>query len=138
MESIIIHRVHIINAISIFYMLKPRQYMKHLPKRFNPYRNDIFKDKYKKQPWNGPSSTIMAHLKKDGLMFIHPDSRQNRTLTPRARLQSFDDAYTFEGFRRRIQESAPASYLHQSVRDHFVVLFFVSRHVRYIPTKART
>jgi DNA (cytosine-5)-methyltransferase 1 len=80
-------------------MLKPGQTIKDLPEDVNPYRSDIFKDKYKKQPLNKPSSTILAHLSKDGLMFIHPDKNQNRSLTPReaARLQSFDDTYILEG-----------------------------------------
>lgn len=48
-----------------------------------------------------PSTTIIAHLYKDGNRFIHYDSRQSRTLTPReaARLQSFDDDFDFIGSR---------------------------------------
>lgn len=46
-----------------------------------------------------PSTTIIAHLYKDGNRFIHYDSKQARTLTPReaARLQSFDDDFEFLG-----------------------------------------
>lgn len=46
-----------------------------------------------------PSTTIIAHLYKDGNRFIHYDSSQARTITPReaARLQSFDDDYEFIG-----------------------------------------
>jgi len=46
-----------------------------------------------------PSTTIIAHLYKDGNRFIHYDPRQSRTITVReaARLQSFDDDFDFIG-----------------------------------------
>lgn len=46
-----------------------------------------------------PSNTIPAHLYKDGLRHIHPDSEQARTITVReaARLQTFDDDFEFSG-----------------------------------------
>jgi len=48
---------------------------------------------------NEPSNTIPAHLYKDGLRHIHPDSAQSRTITVReaAKLQSFDDDFEFIG-----------------------------------------
>ena len=56
-----------------------------------------FKDKYRKQKARKPSTTVFAHLSKDGNRFIHPT--QARTYTPReaARIQSFPDDFTFEG-----------------------------------------
>lgn len=50
---------------------------------------------------NAPSTTIIAHLHKDGNRFIHYDSRQARSITVReaARLQSFDDDFDFVGSR---------------------------------------
>lgn len=94
-------RLHNERDLKIFASLLPGQNLADLPEKFNPYRKDIFKDKIRKQSWSRPSSTILSHLSKDGLMFVHPDRRQNRSLTPReaARLQSFDDSYVFEGPR---------------------------------------
>lgn len=55
--------------------------------------------KYRNLEWNKPSPTIVAHLYKDGLMFIHPDSKQARSITIKeaALLQSFPDDYEFIG-----------------------------------------
>ncbi len=55
--------------------------------------------KYHVIKWDEPSNLIPAHLYKDGLRHIHPDSAQLRTITVReaARLQTFDDDYIFYG-----------------------------------------
>src|SRR5579862_611061 len=60
-----------------------------------PYDRGTFKDRYTRQHRQEPCSTILAHMSKDGLMFIHPT--QNRSLTPReaARVQSFPDWFEF-------------------------------------------
>lgn len=55
--------------------------------------------KYYVLRWDEQSNTIPAHLYKDGLRHIHPDSKQARSITVReaARLQTFDDDYVFIG-----------------------------------------
>lgn len=64
-----------------------------------PYDKSSFKDRYTRQNRSAACSTIVAHLSKDGLMFIHPT--QNRSLTPReaARIQSFPDWFRFPEVR---------------------------------------
>jgi DNA (cytosine-5)-methyltransferase 1 len=59
----------------------------------------VFGNSYVVQWWNLPSRTIIAHLKKDGNQFIHPDFQQARTISVReaARLQSFPDDFVFAG-----------------------------------------
>lgn len=55
--------------------------------------------KYRNLEWEKPSPTVVAHLQKDGYMFIHPDIKQLRTITIReaALLQSFPRDYHFLG-----------------------------------------
>lgn len=55
--------------------------------------------KYKNLEWDKPSHTIVAHLSKDGMMFIHPDPQQARSITIReaATLMSFPLDYNFIG-----------------------------------------
>ena len=64
-----------------------------------PYSKQSFKDRYTRQTRFGPCSTIVAHLSKDGLMFIHPT--QKRSLTPReaARIQTFPDWFLLPASR---------------------------------------
>lgn len=56
-------------------------------------------NKYRNIEWDKPSPTIVSHLYKDGLMFIHPDIEQLRTITMReaALLQSFPIDFDFIG-----------------------------------------
>jgi DNA (cytosine-5)-methyltransferase 1 len=55
--------------------------------------------KYRNLEWDKPSPTVVAHLYKDGLMFIHPDVNQARSITVKeaALLQSFPDDFEFIG-----------------------------------------
>ena len=77
-----------------------KNFMERMPERAKKlikYDMLSFKDKYRKQKAGEPSTTVFAHLEKDGNRFIHPT--QARTYTPReaARIQSFPDDFIFEG-----------------------------------------
>jgi DNA (cytosine-5)-methyltransferase 1 len=58
-----------------------------------------FGNRYTVQKNNLPGTTVVAHLYKDGNLFIHPDHKQERTFTVReaARIQSFQDDFIFMG-----------------------------------------
>jgi DNA (cytosine-5)-methyltransferase 1 len=68
-----------------------------LPQRLKRYRDDIFKDKYKKLVWHRPAWTITAHFQKDVYTHIHPSQPRTISVREAARLQSFPDSFRFAG-----------------------------------------
>ncbi len=66
-----------------------------LPKDVQPFRDDIFNDNIKKQDPRKPASTLVAHLSKDGHMFVHPTEARSISVREAARLQSFRDNFVF-------------------------------------------
>ena len=97
-------RFHNTRDIQIFRdWIKNDMNSKPLDYKINFY-NKIFNKKskhakYRNLEWDKPSPTVVAHLNKDGLMFIHPDEKQARSITVReaAILQSFPLDYEFLG-----------------------------------------
>lgn len=104
-----------------------------------PYDKENFKDRYTRQHRNEACSTIVAHLSKDGLMFIHPT--QNRSLTPReaARVQSFPDWFEFPIARthqfRVIGNAVPplvGEAIGIAVKDYLDKTMKNSKHIKFL------
>ncbi|MBE2254664.1 MAG: DNA cytosine methyltransferase [Ignavibacteria bacterium] len=73
-----------------------------LPKRLIKHNNiESFTNRFQVVNGNGISHTIVAHIAMDGHYYIHPEKKQNRSISLReaARIQSFPDDYFFEGSR---------------------------------------
>ncbi len=84
----------------IFNWLEQGQIYNQLPEHLKRYGDgDSFPDKMKRLRYDRPSGTIVAHLHKDGYMFIHPTINRTITVREAARIQSFPDNFIFQGCR---------------------------------------
>lgn len=73
-----------------------------LPERLIKHSNTkSFTNRFQVVNHAGLSHTVVAHICADGHYYIHPDIKQNRSITVReaARIQSFPDDYFFEKSR---------------------------------------
>ncbi|MDO4228655.1 MAG: DNA cytosine methyltransferase, partial [Capnocytophaga sp.] len=74
----------------------------NLPTRLIKHSNTkTFTNRFQVVNGKGVSHTVVAHIAMDGHYYIHPDKKQNRSISVReaARIQSFPDDYFFEGSR---------------------------------------
>lgn len=104
-------RWHREEDLEAFEWLKEGGKYVELPKKYKRYRDDIFKDKYRKFYRDRPAWTIEAHIAKDGYRYIYPSRKGEpeppRTISVReaARIQSFPDSFHFEGaFTRKFYQ----------------------------------
>ena len=90
-----------------------------LPERLKTHQNRTsFFDRFKVVAADLPySQTVVAHIAKDGHYYIHPDIKQNRSLSVReaARLQSFPDDYYFEGEKEGANRTAALKQIGNAV-----------------------
>lgn len=73
-----------------------------LPPRLIRHNNTkSFTNRFQVVNGDGISHTVVAHIAMDGHYYIHPDLKQNRSISVReaARIQTFPDDYFFEGSR---------------------------------------
>ena len=84
--------------------------------------------KYRNLEWNKPSPTVVAHLQKDGFMFIHPDVKQARFITVReaALLMTFPTDYKFIGANsicyKMIGNAVPVNFANAIAQSIYEVL----------------
>ena len=89
---------------------KERLDYNELPDRLKTHANrKSFIDRFKVVAGDLEAAhTVVAHIAKDGHYYIHPDEKQNRSISVReaARLQSFPDDFYFEGVKEGANRTA--------------------------------
>ena len=90
-------------------------------------KNTLYR-KYRNLEWDKPSPTVVAHLQKDGFMFIHPDINQLRSITVReaALLMTFPMDYQFFGNRaycyKMIGNAVPVNFAKAIAQSLYITL----------------
>lgn len=90
-------RYHNLQDLEAFRSLPQGGLYYQLDDHLKRYRDDIFRDKYRKLRWDGPAGTVTAHLAKDCYTHIHPDQARTVSVREAARFQSFPDDFRFFG-----------------------------------------
>lgn len=90
--------------------------------------HDTLYRKYRNLEWDKPSPTVVAHLQKDGFMFIHPDIEQARFITIReaAMLMTFPKDFEFIGNRaycyKMIGNAVPVNFAKAIAESLFEII----------------
>ena len=93
--------------------------------------------KYRNLEWDKPSPTVVAHLQKDGFMFIHPDIEQARFITIReaALLMSFPKDFEFVGNRaycyKMIGNAVPVNFA-KAIADSIYKIVNNGKHINSV------
>jgi DNA (cytosine-5)-methyltransferase 1 len=90
-------RGHNSQDLEAFALMREGGLYHELPARLKRYRDDIFRDKYKKLIRRKPAWTVTAHFEKDVYTHIHPTQPRTISVREAARLQSFPDDFRFAG-----------------------------------------
>jgi DNA (cytosine-5)-methyltransferase 1 len=90
-------RTHNSQDLAAFRAMTEGMQYHELHARYKRYRDDIFKDKYKRLYWSRPAWTVTAHFEKDCYTHIHPSQPRTISVREAARIQSFPDSFRFFG-----------------------------------------
>ncbi|HEX7366589.1 MAG TPA: DNA cytosine methyltransferase [Pelobium sp.] len=108
-----------------------------LPKRLIKHSNtDAFVNRFQVVNGKGVSHTVVAHIAMDGHYYIHPDKKQNRSISLReaARIQSFPDDYFFEGSRtaafKQIGNAVPPLMAQKIAEKILYFLNFINMNIK--------
>jgi DNA (cytosine-5)-methyltransferase 1 len=119
-------------AAELWHKEKKRLSYIDLPEKLKTHKNrSSFFDRFKVvAPDLSASQTVVAHIAKDGHYYIHPDLKQNRSLTVReaARLQSFPDDFYFEGVKEKANRTAAYMQIGNAVPP--VLAYEIAKYVK--------